>query len=245
MAATLPPPPALDTLLAERKVALFLDFDGTLVDIAPTPDEIDVPGDLVARLHALCERMDHRVALVSGRALDDLEAHLPAIRVCRAGSHGASRLLADGARLGKEPTGLPDGAVAELRAFAEREGLLYETKAHGGALHFRQSPDSREAAVRRGHEIADAFGLDLFTGKGIVELVRPGANKGEAVRAFMETASFADALPVFLGDDTTDEDGMEAVRAYGGFGIAVGERESAMARYALDSVAAVHHWLGL
>lgn len=245
MAARLPPPPSLETLLAQGPVALFLDFDGTLVDIAATPDAIEVPGDLVDRLHALCERMGQRVALISGRALDDLEAHLPALTVCRAGSHGASRLLADGERLGKEPEGLPDAAVARLRAFAQDNGLLYETKAHGGAVHFRQTPEMRDEAVALGRRVADEFGLDVFTGKGLVELVRPGANKGEAVRAFMENEPFRSARPVFVGDDTTDEDGMEAAAEMGGFGIAVGERENAKARYGLDSVAAVHQWLGL
>lgn len=245
MADTLPSPPSLESLIAEGPVALFLDFDGTLVGIAATPDEIEVPGDLVDRLHALCERMGQRVALISGRALDDLETHLPALSVCRAGSHGASRLFADGRRLGKEPEGLPDAAVDRLRAFAEGRGLLYETKAHGGAVHFRKHPEMRDEAVALGRDVADEFGLDVFTGKGLVELVRPGANKGEAVRAFMENEPFRSARPVFIGDDTTDEDGMDAAAQLGGFGIAVGERENRVARYRLDSVVAVHHWLGL
>ena len=125
--------------------ALFLDFDGTLVDIAPRPGDIHVPDGLLDRLHALRDRLEGRLALVSGRALDDLTGHLGQPAICRAGSHGASRFLADGTRLGDEPRGLSDGSVAELRAFAEAHGLFYETKTHGGALHFRGAPEKREA----------------------------------------------------------------------------------------------------
>ncbi|MGY8974592.1 MAG: trehalose-phosphatase, partial [Sphingomonadales bacterium] len=142
---TLPPPPPLAQLLASGPAALFLDFDGTLVEIAPRPGDIHVPDGLLGRLHALRDRLDGRLALVSGRALDDLTGHLGQPAICRAGSHGASRFLADGTRLGDEPQRLSDAAIAELRAFAEAHGLFYETKTHGGALHFRAAPEKREA----------------------------------------------------------------------------------------------------
>ena len=83
----------------------------------------------------------------------------------------------------------------------------------------------------------------VTSGKGVAELVRPGATKAAAVSAFMEVAPFAGAVPVFIGDDVTDEDGFAGAGEHGGFGIAVGERPSRQARYGLDSVAAVHHWL--
>ena len=129
----LPPPPALDLLVERGPLALFLDFDGTLVELADTPDAIHVPPTLCARLKALADRLDGRLALVSGRALDDIESYLPDIAVARAGSHGAARKHADGRWLGEEPEGLPEAAVQAMRRLAEREGLLYETKSHGGA----------------------------------------------------------------------------------------------------------------
>ncbi|KWV95264.1 trehalose-phosphatase [Erythrobacter sp. AP23] len=242
---TLPPPPPLGDLFAGRPAALFLDFDGTLVEIAPRPGDIHVPDHLLAALHALRDRLHGRLALVSGRALDDLHMHLGELAICRAGSHGASRFLADGTRLGEEPRGLSDASIAELRSYAEQNGLFYETKAHGGALHFRGQPEKREATLAYAQEFAASRELCVTSGKGVAELVRPGATKAAAVEAFMQTAPFVGAAPVFVGDDVTDEDGFAGAERHGGFGIAVGERPSERARYRLDNVAAVHHWLEL
>lgn len=242
---SLPSPPSLADLLGRGPVSLFVDFDGTLVGIAPTPDAIHVPADLGSRLSSLKDRVMGRLALVSGRALDDLESHLGRIPVARAGSHGASRFLADGTRLGEAPKGLPEEAVSELRNYAEQYGLLYETKSHGGALHFRAKPDLAGAVLDHATAVARRYGLELTSGKSVAELVRPGANKGAALEAFMAIEPFAGSLPVFIGDDVTDEHGMAAAIEFSGFGIAVGERPSKAARYHLEDVAAVHNWLDL
>ncbi len=240
---TLPAPPPLGNLLMQGPVALFLDFDGTLVEIAPRPGDIHVPVWLAADLHKLRDRLDGRLALVSGRALDDLATHLGEVEIHRAGSHGASRFLSDGTRLGEEPRGLAVTSVAELRTYADENGLFYETKAHGGALHFRGQPEKGDATLAFAEAFAASRDLCVTSGKGVVELVRPGATKAAAVGAFMEISPFAGATPVFIGDDVTDEDGFAGVGKHGGFGIAVGERPSQRARYRLDNVAAVHHWL--
>ena len=182
---------------------------------------------------------------MSGRALDDLEAHLGKVEIARAGSHGASCFLADGERLGEAPSGLPHDAVAQLRDFALCNDLLYETKSHGGALHFRGQPDKADQTRQFARELALAHGLDVNRGKGVVELVRPGANKGAALRAFMAIEPFIGSTPVFIGDDVTDEDGMRTAIEFSGFGIAVGERDSEAASYHLQDVKAVHNWLNL
>ena len=244
-ASSLPCPPPLEGLLQEGDVSLFLDFDGTLVGIAAEPGAIDVPDKLPAALHSLRDRLGGRLALITGRALDDLQSHLGEVSVCRAGSHGASRLLPDGSRLGDEPSALTDDCVSEMRSYADLHGLYYETKAHGGALHFRAQPDRKDEALKFAHGLAERYGLEVTSGKGVAELVRPGANKGGAVHAFMQEKPFAGSLPIFIGDDTTDEDGMQAAIECGGFGIAVGERKSEAARYHLENVAAVHNWLNI
>ena len=242
---SLPSPPRLAQLLDEGPHTLFLDFDGTLVGIAPRPGDIDVPADLAERLHQLQNRLDGRLALVSGRALDDLESHLGPVEIARAGSHGASRFLADGSRFGRAPEGLPDEAVEDLRAYAREHGLFYETKSHGGALHFRGQADKAEQTLAFARQVASRHSLDVTSGKGVAELVRPGANKGAALQAFMQIAPFAGSTPIFVGDDVTDEDGMRAAIEFSGFGIAVGERVSEAARYHLPNVEAVHDWLDI
>lgn len=238
----LPPPPPLGSL---ESPALFLDFDGTLVDIAAAPDAIVVPEGLARRLAALDTRLDGRFALVSGRALDDVERHLGAMNWCRAGSHGLDCRDARGRPLGGVPRALPEPVRSALAQFAAEKGLAYEPKRHGGALHFRAAPEAGEPAGRFARTLADRHGLAVKRGKGVVELVEPGADKGQAVRAFMREPPFAGALPVFVGDDVTDEDGMAAAVALGGFGVIVGTRTDTVARYRIETVPEVHAWLGL
>ncbi len=242
---TLPPPPPLPELMARGPVALFLDFDGTLVEIAPEPDAILVPGGLADRLHRLRDRLDGRLALVSGRALDDLESHIGRCEIARAGSHGLHCLRADGTGAGDRPEALPQLVVSRLRAFAAARGLRYEAKTHGGALHFRASPAIEPELIRFAEALANEFGLEVKQGKAVVELVHPGASKAAAVRAFMAEQPFAGSLPIFVGDDVTDEDGFLGATECGGFGLAVGERISENARYHLATVARVYEWLEL
>lgn len=240
-----PSPPNLSALLERGPVALFLDFDGTLVDLAPTPDGIHVPGDLSSRLHALSERLEGRLALVSGRAIVDLEKHLGALKLARAGSHGSDMRLSDGRALGEAPRGLSDSALAEIASFAKEEGFALEDKPHGAALHCRSNPEIEQIGLEFASRIASREGLNVKRGKCVIELVGSGANKGSAVRALMEVAPFAGADPVFIGDDLTDEDGFAASAELGGFGVLVGERIGSAAKFSLGTPAAVHHWLGL
>lgn len=243
--STKPNPPALDALSAEGPVALFLDFDGTLIDIAPTPDGIAVPDHLAERLTALSERLDGRLALISGRAIVDLQRHLGDFRLVAAGSHGVDCRAADGSSIGEEPNGMSPSLLEEVQVFVAEKGLTQEDKPHGAALHYRTDPSLEEEVLDFARRKADEHGLDLKRGKCVVELVSPGANKGAAVHRIMDAEPFAGSRPVFVGDDVTDEDGMAAAQEYGGFGIAVGERDSAQAKYSLATPAAVHHWLGL
>jgi trehalose 6-phosphate phosphatase len=242
---SLPPPPALGTLRAEGPIALFLDFDGTLVDLAATPDTIVVPKRLATRLGEVAASLDGALALVSGRAIVDLEGHVGELSIARAGSHGIDRRQADGRPLGAEPEPLSTRVHDVLRSFALEFGFRLEPKPHGGALHYRENPAAESTGLAFARTVAAEHGLVVKTGKFVIELVQPGADKGGAVRAFMQEPPFAGRRPIFVGDDVTDEDGMRAAAELGGLGIAVGERETTAARYRLPSPAAVLDWLGL
>ncbi|ABC63028.1 trehalose-phosphatase [Erythrobacter litoralis] len=239
--STLPPPPPLAELTEH---ALFVDFDGTLVKIAEGPDKIDVAKDLGSRLARLAARLGQRLAVVTGRSLENLESFLDTADFYRAGSHGAHVVAPNGAML-REAQALPDEVIATLKRFAAERGLLYERKTHGGAIHYRAEPSQKRAVQDIAASVASEHGLSAKHGKCVVELVWPGADKGGAVRLLAERAPFAGARPVFIGDDVTDEDGMAAAAALGGFGIAVGERPSDNAIYHLNSVKDVHAWLKL
>ena len=241
----LSPPPPLADLATQNKLALLLDFDGTLVPIANRPDAIEVAAGLSASLEALSRRVSGRLALVSGRSLEDLARYLGAPAIFRAGSHGAARCGPDGTPLGEPPVAIPTPVMKALEEFAAREHLHFEAKTHGAALHYRGRPELADRAMAFAEEQASAHKLQIKQGKSVVELVRPGAGKDGAVRIFMENPAFAGAVPVFVGDDVTDEDGFIAATNFGGFGIAVGERAAKNARYYLETVQDVHEWLKL
>ena len=243
--SSLSQPPSLASLKSASPVSLFLDFDGTLIEIASGPDAIAVPENMSARLKSLADQHDGRVAIVSGRDLNNLEQHLGPLAIARAGSHGAERKSADGTPLGEMPKPLAADDTAQLREIAAEHGALFENKRYGAALHYRSVPAAGPDIEAAAASIAKQSGLTMKRGKCVIELVRPGANKASAVHAFMETPIFAGSTPIFIGDDVTDEDGFVAVQKYGGLAIAVGERPSNNANFKLDNVKDVHAWLNL
>jgi trehalose 6-phosphate phosphatase len=218
---TLPPPPRVPGLGSIAGAALFLDFDGTLVEIAPRPDAVVVPAQLPPLLHRLTEGLGGALAVVSGRALSALDHFLP-VPIPKAGDHGASLrpdpfaspLLPDFAPVP------PDWRAAADALVARHPGALVEDKAHGFVIHFRLAPELEGAA----HDLLAGFvarnpeAFDLLEARMAWELRPRGASKATAVHALMARAPFTGRIPVFIGDDVTDEQGMDAARSYGGQG---------------------------
>ena len=234
------PPPV--TLL--RGASLFLDFDGTLVEIAADPAAVEVTSELRRLLTLLQERLDGRVAVLTGRAADDVEAKLQPLRMVLGGSHGLETRIngASAARV-ERPQGL-DQAVAQLRELQRlHPGVLVEEKPLGVALHYRQAPGAEAACREAATEAARVCGLDLQPGKMVFELKPPGGNKGAALRSIMQEPGFAGTVPLFLGDDLTDEAGFEAARQLGGAGVLVGEPRDTAALYRIASVGEALDWL--
>src|SRR3712207_3583200 len=196
-------PPPLSRL---APAALFLDFDGTLVELADAPGAIRVPPGLKPLLAQLAGRLEGRLAIVSGRAIDDLRDHLGPCAAVLSGSHGAELLYADGRRV---PVAAPPGlaeARAEIRRFAAgTDGLLVEDKPTGVALHFRRAPEREPVVGAFLEDLAGRSGLAVQRGKMVAELRPEGADKGAALRRLMAEPPFAGARPVFVGDDLTDE----------------------------------------
>ncbi|WP_297516001.1 trehalose-phosphatase [uncultured Caulobacter sp.] len=235
------PRPPLDLA---RRSALFLDLDGTLAPIMPRPDDVG-PDPRRARLIArLRETFEDRVAVVSGRALPDLDHILGGGVRAIAAVHGLVRRNADGVIVDRPPhAGLEDARriLGEL-AHCER-GLLFEDKTLSVALHYRNAPNCAEAVIEAAERLARATGLVLQLGDMVAELRTPGADKGAAVSAFLRERPFAGATPVFIGDDLTDEDGFAAAARLGGFGVLVGQPRPTGAAYRLADPAAVLRWL--
>jgi trehalose 6-phosphate phosphatase len=204
--------------------ALFLDFDGTLVDIAPDPGAVVVPSGLVPMLQALQDFLGGAVAVVSGRPIGEIDRFLHPLQLPVAGVHGAERRSAGGGvdRLPPQPLQEVERVANELVA---RDGrLVIENKARSLALHYRQAPEM-EAACIEGMEAAvdRSPGLVLLRGKMVVEAKPGAASKGSAIEAFLREAPFEGRVPVFVGDDVTDEAGFAAVQRLGGLGVKVGD----------------------
>jgi trehalose 6-phosphate phosphatase len=233
-----PPPDLLDG------AALFLDFDGTLVDLAETPDAIRVAPDLGPLLARLRRKLGGRIAILSGRSLADLERHVPLSGIAFSGSHGLELRLADGTALPLSvPIGVDDVHERVARFAAGADGLLVEEKPAGIALHYRLAPDQAKRAGAFMETLAAERGWTVQRGNMVVELRPTGATKGDALKAFMTEPKFMAARPVFVGDDLTDEHGFEAAAGLGGAGVLVGPARDTAARYRLDSVARVKEWL--
>ncbi|GGB27364.1 trehalose 6-phosphate phosphatase [Tistrella bauzanensis] len=201
--------------------ALFLDVDGCLIDIAPTPDAVVVtPGlpELLQRLHG---RFDGAVALVSGRTLGELDRLFHPAVLPAAGQHGLERR--DHPPVSLARGFIEVGQVLE-RFVADTPGTLIERKSCGYAVHYRARPSAGPAVDRVARALATVTDppLTVVPGKMVVEVRMPGADKGTAIRGFMQDAPFRGRIPVFIGDDVTDEDGFAMVNAFGGHSIRVG-----------------------
>lgn len=233
--------------LALTGIALFLDVDGTLLEIAATPQAVAVPDDLRERLRALT-RAGGAVALVSGRAIVDLDALFAPLTLPAAGLHGFERRGASGAyrrRPLPSAAALEAGRGAMLDLAQRHAGLLVEDKRFALALHYRKAPHLEDTVVKAMEEVAARLAgeLELQHGKMVVELRPAGATKAEAVAAFLAEAPFAGRLAIFIGDDLTDEPAFELINRLDGLSVAVNAARPSAARARLANVTAVHDWL--
>lgn len=239
-ARSLAPPP--HGLLNDA--SLFLDFDGTLVDLAERPDLVRVSPMLPDLLARLASRLDGRVALVSGRGAQEVAALIGAPDLTIAGSHGAEIRSGSGHVSAPPRPVVLDEALAAIDAFAARHpGLLVEDKPQGVALHYRRLPEAAQACQTLAADLAQRLGLHLQPGKMVVELRPAGHDKGTAVRQLMRQPAMTGTRPLFIGDDRTDEAAFRAVADMGGAGILVGPAQDTAAIHQLPDVASVHAWL--
>ncbi|MSU89161.1 trehalose-phosphatase [Rhodobacteraceae bacterium 2CG4] len=230
--------------LHPERTALLLDFDGTLVEIAPRPDAITVPAALPALLAALHRRLSGALALVSGREVADIRRYLPEFPGTIIGSHGAER--AEPGRTAAPPAALEGlEAIREaVRDFAAKHpALLLEPKAHGVVLHFRQAPELGPQVARFMGELAERHPDFAVQQAKMAWELRPGfADKGRAVRSLLGLDPFTDRIPIYVGDDATDEAAMNVVQDLGGVGIKIGQGSS-VAMHRLPDPAALLRWL--
>mgnify|MGYP000072928821 FL=1 len=230
----------------DPRFALFLDFDGTLVDIAERPDAIEVEPDLPALLSDLAASHGGALAIVSGRTVSDIDGFLRAEDLDICGMHGLERRVAG--RFSRPPglAGIAPQVAALRRAFADRPGVLVEDKEVGVALHWRMAPQAEAEAMAAMADLARELGpgYRIQDGKAVREIVPAASGKGGAIGDLMEQPPYRGRSPVFAGDDHTDEHGFEAVNALGGLSIKLGPGPTAATRRLEDAVA-FRRWLRL
>lgn len=226
------------TALPEH-TALLLDLDGTLLDIAPTPDSVVVPPDLPPTLLRLRARLAGALAIVSGRPVAQIEALLPGIATAIAGEHGGAIRHAPGeAEERSFAAAVPPGWLAAAEAqIARHHGALLEHKRFGFVLHYRLAPSAGPALRAFLETLLLGCTTHRLAEASMAWEVKPvGIDKGGAVRAIMARPPFAGRVPVFVGDDVTDRDGIAAAEALGGLGLFVPDT--------FGDAAGVRAWLG-
>jgi trehalose 6-phosphate phosphatase len=226
--------------------AVFLDFDGTLMNLERRPDQVIVDGCLLYLLDDLYVATAGAVAVISGRGMDDLDALLAPLRLPVAGIHGAQRRRADGS---VERCAVPATVVWQTRMslrmrLRRYEGLFVEDKGAAFAVHYRGAVSLSLGRLRADlEEIASSSRgvFEVLEGAEVFELRPRACDKGAAIMSFMSEPPFEGRFPIFIGDDQTDRAGFDAVARANGMGIAVGPRVSAP--WWLPDPAAVRAWL--
>lgn len=232
--------------LDPNRTAIFLDVDGTLLEIVNDPASVVAEPHLVELLLSIESRLNGALALVSGRTLDEIDRIFAPARFTAAGAHGAEMRLPSGDLESATAQPLPRSAATALESFAAtKPGLLVEIKDAGAALHYRQAPDYEAEA----HELVGSLLVELgdeyrlIGGKMVFEIAPRCRDKGVAIRNFMADPVFAGREPVFLGDDVTDEDGFAVINDLGGISVRVGDARDTAASYSMPDTVSVLGWL--
>ncbi len=209
------------------EIALLLDIDGTLLDIAPRPDEVRVPSRLRGILKGLWEQLDGALSFISGRPLADIDRIFAPLKLPAVGGHGAEiRPSMDGAIIDQLAQPLDPKLKQLLSKIAKLgPGVLIEDKSYSLAIHYRLAPKLGGDVLRSVAAICEKWGahrLELLPGKSVIEIKQRGFDKGTALRQLMGYPSFAGRRPVFIGDDTTDDAAFAVLPEFSGVGLSVG-----------------------
>ena len=242
--ADLPPAPPW-VALTDRPRALFLDIDGTLLEFESYPGLVRATAELIELLQSVSDAFDGAVALISGRALTDIDRVFHPWQPYAAGVHGAEVRGSLGTRRHQADEALLMTLRARAADAMATPGVWIEDKGHGFALHYRGAPDTEQAVRALARELADASDGTLEVQPGaFVQELRPAAyDKGLAVAELMQQPPFVGRLPVVVGDDRTDEYAFASANARGGVSVLVGPRTDTVAQYRIADPAAVREWL--
>jgi len=239
--------PQLPHITVGDSPALFLDFDGTLVDIVARPDLTQASPQLIKMLGQIYRSLDGALAIVTGRPLADLDKLLTPLILPAAGIHGIEHRDSSGHIEPRCQASMPDAARSQIKTLAASDSrLVLEDKGYSLGLHFRQVPELEQTVRSMFDDIRATLGESFCVqnGKMVLELRPTGIDKGSAIDKFMSEAPFAGRQPIFIGDDVTDEDAFAAINDRHGISVKVGKPDAnSAAQFTLRDVADVHTWL--
>ncbi|ARN81230.1 trehalose-phosphatase [Methylocystis bryophila] len=232
--------PSIDAL---KTHAIFLDLDGTLVEIAEHPDAVRVHPTTLRLLEALNDESSGALAVISGRELSAIDRLLHPLKLPAAGVHGLERRDASGVLHTAPSAQAPPISFVFEKILGDETGVVIERKPGGVAVHYRLRPDLERRCCQIVKEIVgQRKDLRLIHGKMVFEILQKGADKGSVINAFLGEPPFQGRVPIFAGDDVTDEAGFAAVNSHGGISIKVGGQETD-ARFRAKNVQELEAWL--
>ena len=234
-------------ILAEpRKSALFLDVDGTLLDLAATPTSVEVPDGLIAILQRLSLAFDGAIAIITGRLISEIDLLLSPLRLAASGVHGAEIRVHPDRDIERVASVLPPDVVQSMRRLAlEIPGVIAEPKGPGLALHYRLAPQAEQLILAQLREALQlhAGAFEILRGKRLFEIVPTGLSKGTALAALLALPQFRDRTPIMVGDDIGDEAAFAAADGLGGFSLRVAGEHFGSEISDFGSPGAVVEWL--
>lgn len=243
-----PHPPSPESVLAGnvRSIALFLDCDGTLLDIAPTPGEVRVPPGLVELLARISTSLDGALAILTGRQLAEIDTLLQPVQFVGSGVHGAELRAARGGNIDSVASALPNSLVEEVIRRAQKlPGIIVEPKGPSIAIHYRLAPHLKDALEASLRSLLTQYpdGLVLCPGRKLFEIIPAGHSKGTALETILALPEFAGRTPIMIGDDMGDIPALAAARRLGGAGLRVAGEQFGNDDVELKGPAEVVAWL--
>ena len=235
--------PALDF---NQPIALFLDVDGTLLEFCNNPDDVYPGVELNLILKSLSSLLKGALALVTGRRVLEIDRIFHPLQLPVGGQHGLEHRDAEGNFKLVKSLKFPENIRSQIQCFGEiYPECAIEDKSLTIAIHYRRAPKLEEKVLKFVNKLIEGEKhFHAISGNMVIEIKPLGVDKGQSIALFMENEPFVDKLPIFIGDDVTDEDGFRYINANNGISIKVGTRTSSLARYNLNNVNAVHDWLG-
>ena len=235
--------PALDF---NQPIALFLDVDGTLLEFCNNPDDVYPGVELNLILKSLSSLLKGALALVTGRRVLEIDRIFHPLQLPVGGQHGLEHRDAEGNFKLVKSLKFPENIRSQIQCFGEiYPECAIEDKTLTMAIHYRRAPKLDEKVLKFVNKLIEGEKhFHAISGNMVIEIKPLGVDKGQSIALFMENEPFVDKLPIFIGDDVTDEDGFRYINANNGISIKVGTITSSLARYNLNNVNAVHDWLG-